>query len=56
MSSEYQDYLNANFGPEDTPATEVVAECDCCGERRVLSRNWLLGYIETFACDECRGA
>jgi hypothetical protein len=34
---------------------EALGECDCCGKWRVLSRCWA-GELETFACDECRGA
>ena len=29
--------------------------CDCCGKRREVSKCWVSG-LETFACDECRGA
>ena len=30
-------------------------ECDCCGKERKLTSLFYSG-IETFACDECRGA
>ncbi len=29
------------------------AECDCCGQRRLLTKCWPMG-IETYACNECR--
>ena len=32
-----------------------IAECDCCGEVRLLTQVWYLGYQETWACDKCRG-
>lgn len=32
---------------------EMDEECDCCGEKRPLTRCWPMG-IETYACDECR--
>jgi len=31
----------------------IIAECDCCGAERALSRCWL-GDMETFACEECQ--
>ncbi len=30
-----------------------AAECDVCGQRRLLTKCWPMG-IETYACDECR--
>lgn len=34
---------------------EPVADCDCCGRRRVVYRCWAFG-IETYACEECHEA
>jgi hypothetical protein len=31
----------------------MLAECDCCGQLRGLSRCWAHG-IETFACEDCQ--
>jgi len=30
----------------------VIADCDCCGERRPVTKSQAYG-IETWACDEC---
>jgi len=38
----------------DPPHDGPFGECDCCGQKRPLSRCWPMG-IETYACDECRG-
>lgn len=32
------------------------ADCDCCGKFRPLKQVWYLGYMETWACAQCRGA
>jgi hypothetical protein len=32
-----------------------LPECDCCGKPGILARCFVTG-IETFACEECRGA
>jgi hypothetical protein len=40
---------------EEAEAAAALNQCDCCGKLRVLSRCWAFG-IETYACDECRGA
>ncbi len=32
-----------------------IAECDCCGKVRMLTQVWYLNYMETWACDQCRG-
>lgn len=50
--------MTITYPPELLPTSEdaeVIAECDCCGQMRALERCWAYG-IETFACDECRGA
>jgi hypothetical protein len=43
------------FWPVEHTESPIIAECDCCGAKRALTRCWL-GDMETFACDECRGA
>lgn len=30
MSQEYQDYCNANYGPEDIPGPETWEDCPAC--------------------------
>ena len=43
--------------PFDTECPKCIAlkaaECDCCGQRRQLTKCWPMG-IETYACNECR--
>jgi hypothetical protein len=41
--------------PDDEQPGEPVAECDCCGKTRPLSRCWVPGGLETWACEECSG-
>ena len=48
----YDDWkTDSGYEDDDRP----IGECDCCGKQRPLSRCWYLGYMETFACDECQG-
>ena len=43
------------FGPGDSGYSHCIdhrddaGECDCCGQRAILSRCWAAGGIETFA-------
>jgi hypothetical protein len=58
--------INATFTVAEADACEAeiaeavdevhgLADCDCCGKERPLSRCFSYG-LETFACDECRAA
>lgn len=42
--------------PDDGEEADVIADCECCGKKRSLSRCWTTDGIETFSCDECRGS
>lgn len=42
-------------GEEEVEAEPVMlAECDCCGQFRGLSRTFTPCGVETFACEDCQ--
>lgn len=40
-------------GDEQFDTGDPIADCDCCGKHRPVSKLWAFG-IETWACEECR--